>query len=78
VRETSIYSKSDGIVEWQTCRSASCRAVEVRGSHIGLIANADAYRAIADALAEPVPAFGLPPRTGVVHQTMPMWLRRAA
>jgi pimeloyl-ACP methyl ester carboxylesterase len=78
VRETSIYSKSDGIVEWQTCRGASCRAVEVRGSHIGLIANADAYRAIAETLAQPVPAFGLPPRTGVVHQTMPMWLRRAA
>jgi pimeloyl-ACP methyl ester carboxylesterase len=75
VSETSIYSRSDGIVDWETCFSARCDSVEVRSSHIGLIANADAYRAIASALARPRPAARL---ASVARNTVPVWMRRAA
>jgi pimeloyl-ACP methyl ester carboxylesterase len=56
VRETSIYSKHDGIVEWETCVRSGTHAIEVHCSHIGLIASADAYRAIARTLATPAAA----------------------
>jgi triacylglycerol lipase len=51
IAETNIYSKSDGVVDWRTCFRDDADAVEVRGSHTGLIANAGVYRAIADALS---------------------------
>lgn len=51
IAETNVYSKSDGVVDWRTCTRGDVAAVEVRGSHTGLIVNADAYRAIAEALA---------------------------
>jgi pimeloyl-ACP methyl ester carboxylesterase len=51
VRLTSIYSRGDGVVRWQSCLSDDARCVEVSGSHVGLIFNRKVYRAIADALA---------------------------
>jgi pimeloyl-ACP methyl ester carboxylesterase len=51
IDETNIYSKSDGVVDWRTCYRDDADAIEVRGSHTGLIVNAAAYRAIAYALA---------------------------
>ena len=51
IAETNIYSKSDGVVDWRTCSRDDATAVEVGGTHTGLIANAEAYRAIATALA---------------------------
>jgi pimeloyl-ACP methyl ester carboxylesterase len=78
VRETSIYSRSDGIVEWQTCRGAASEAIEVRSSHIGLIANADAYRAIAGALAQPARSTFPRRAAAVLRQTVPSWISRAA
>jgi pimeloyl-ACP methyl ester carboxylesterase len=57
VRETSIYTKTDGVVDWRTCvRPAPARSIEVPGTHAGLVFNPDAYRALAQALAEPVQA----------------------
>jgi triacylglycerol lipase len=53
VRLTSIYSKGDGVVRWEGCVVPYARAVEVRGSHVGLVFNRDVYRAIAAALAAP-------------------------
>jgi pimeloyl-ACP methyl ester carboxylesterase len=53
IAETNIYSKSDGVVDWRTCHRPDAHAVEVRSSHTGLIFNAEAYRAIAVALATP-------------------------
>jgi triacylglycerol lipase len=53
VRLTSIYSKGDGVVRWEGCVVPYAQAVEVRGSHVGLVFNRKAYRAIAAALAEP-------------------------
>lgn len=60
VRLTSVYSKGDGVVRWETSIVPEADCVEVTGSHVGLVANRAAYRAIAQALAaperEPVPA----------------------
>jgi triacylglycerol lipase len=51
IDETNIYSKTDGIVDWRTCHRADATAIEVAGTHTGLIANAAAYQAIGGALA---------------------------
>src|SRR5262249_7611879 len=53
VRLTSIYSRGDGVVRWHRCIVPYADCVEVTGSHVGLIFNRRAYRAIAEALAEP-------------------------
>jgi hypothetical protein len=53
VRFTSIYSKGDGVVQWEGALVPEASCVEVTGSHIGLIFNRAAYRVIADALATP-------------------------
>jgi triacylglycerol lipase len=53
VRLTSIYSKGDGVVRWQSALVPYGNCVEVTGSHVGLIFNRKTYRAIADALADP-------------------------
>jgi triacylglycerol lipase len=48
---TSIYSKQDGVVQWQRSIIPDADCIELTGSHIGLIFNRKAYRAIAGALA---------------------------
>jgi triacylglycerol lipase len=53
VRFSSVYSKGDGVVHWRGSIVAGADCVEVTGSHVGLIFNRKAYRAIADALALP-------------------------
>ena len=53
VRLTSIYSRGDGVVRWEGCVVPEADCVEVTGSHVGLIFNRKAYRAIAAALAAP-------------------------
>lgn len=53
VHLTSIYSKGDGVVRWWTSIVPEAESVEVTGSHIGLIFNRKAYRAIATVLAYP-------------------------
>ena len=53
MRLTSIYSKGDGVVRWERAVVEEADCVEVAGSHVGLMANRKAYRAIAAALARP-------------------------
>lgn len=53
VHLTSIYSKGDGVVRWQTQLVSYADCVEVTGSHVGLIFNRASYRAIASALTAP-------------------------
>jgi pimeloyl-ACP methyl ester carboxylesterase len=50
---TSIYSKTDGVVRWQSCVVPYADNVEVRGTHVGLALNPQAYVAIATALSRP-------------------------
>lgn len=52
----SIYSKLDGVVEWQACLDPGATPVEVDTSHGGLLASISSYRAIAGVLAERVAA----------------------
>src|SRR4051794_34494838 len=49
---TSIFSKGDGVVRWQSCIVPYARCVEVTGSHVGLAFNRKAYVAVARALAQ--------------------------
>jgi pimeloyl-ACP methyl ester carboxylesterase len=57
LRTTSIYSRSDGVVAWQTCRhdkrSSLVHDIEVDGSHIGMGWNRDVLAAVADRLGQP-------------------------
>jgi triacylglycerol lipase len=53
VRLTSIYSKEDGVVRWQSALVQDADCIEVTGSHVGLVFNRKTYRAIASALAAP-------------------------
>jgi pimeloyl-ACP methyl ester carboxylesterase len=56
LRTTSIYSRSDGVVAWQTCRHAKrsslVHEIEVEGSHIGMGWNRDVLAAVADRLGQ--------------------------
>ncbi len=53
VPTTSIYSRSDGVVNWKACLRPDLNAVEVRGSHVGLALNPEVYRILAHLLPAP-------------------------
>lgn len=56
VPATAIYTRSDGIVAWETCLDGGSHAsenIEVVGSHSGLVHLPTALYAIADRLAQP-------------------------
>ncbi len=57
VPTTHIYSRTDGVVHWESCIDSSGAAtvenIEVMGSHVGMGLNPDVYRVIADRLAIP-------------------------
>ena len=51
VRMVSIYSKSDGVVDWRSCLDPhATRQVEIDASHCGMAVSAPAWRAVGDAL----------------------------
>jgi hypothetical protein len=54
---TLVYSRTDGIVHWESCidnsESELVENVEVMGTHVGMGINPDVYRVIADRLAMP-------------------------
>jgi pimeloyl-ACP methyl ester carboxylesterase len=51
VRFTSVYSRTDGVVDWRMCFDPAARQVEVRSSHIGMAVNADVFRVVGEALS---------------------------
>jgi pimeloyl-ACP methyl ester carboxylesterase len=52
VCSTAIYTKTDGVVDWQVCVSPdSDQNFEVTGTHVGLAFNAQVYELIARRLA---------------------------
>jgi hypothetical protein len=52
VRQTAIYSKCDGIVDWHNCINDDPAAnFEVTGTHVGMVFNPLVYRIIANRLA---------------------------
>lgn len=46
----SIYSRSDGIVNWTSCLDPAAEQVEISASHIGMAVHPDGYRLIASSL----------------------------
>jgi pimeloyl-ACP methyl ester carboxylesterase len=50
VPTTSVYSRSDAIVDWHACVRPDVQSVEVPGSHVGLAANRAVYRVVAGLL----------------------------
>ena len=56
VPTTSIYSRSDGVVAWQTCRhdkpGRQVQDVEIKGSHLGMGWNSSVLNIVADRLAQ--------------------------
>ena len=52
VRQTAIYSKCDGIIDWRVCRTGNSRVdVEVSSTHIGLVCSPLVYKVVAERLA---------------------------
>ncbi|HEY7037874.1 MAG TPA: alpha/beta fold hydrolase [Methylomirabilota bacterium] len=52
VPQIAVYTRSDGIVDWRVCvNDDPATDVEVAGTHVALVANPGAYRAIARHLA---------------------------
>jgi pimeloyl-ACP methyl ester carboxylesterase len=55
VPTTAIYSKSDGIVWWESCLNPATdhtENIEVRSGHLGMVANVPAVMALLDRLAQ--------------------------
>jgi pimeloyl-ACP methyl ester carboxylesterase len=53
VRYLSVYSRSDGIVDWHACLDpAADEHIEVRSSHCGMGVSEQVYRLLAGALAD--------------------------
>ena len=51
IPRTAIYTKQDGVVDWQTCRDVDGGVnIEVGGTHVGMIWNPRVYRIIAEHL----------------------------
>jgi pimeloyl-ACP methyl ester carboxylesterase len=46
----SIYSRSDGIVDWRSCLDPAAEHVEIQASHCGMAVSRQAYRATAESL----------------------------
>jgi triacylglycerol lipase len=54
-RALAIYSRSDGIVSWQSCLDPFAKQVEVNSSHSGMSVHRDVYRLLARFLDEEAP-----------------------
>lgn len=51
VRLVSVYSKSDGVVDWRSCLDPhATELVEITASHCGMAVSRSAWRAVAEAL----------------------------
>ncbi len=46
----SLFTRSDGVVRWQSCLAEGARNIEIRGTHLGLLASRNVYDVIAHAL----------------------------
>ncbi len=53
VRHVSVWSKTDGIVDWRVSVDRSAESLRVEGSHLGLAVNPEVYRALVSILERP-------------------------
>lgn len=61
VQFTSIFSKSDEVVDWRAAIDPNGDNIEVSGRHLGLIVNREVYRAVARVLTTKVQLSDQPP-----------------
>ena len=47
---TSVYSRSDGVVDWRSCLDPHARHIEVRSSHVGMSVNPAVFHIVAETL----------------------------
>jgi triacylglycerol lipase len=52
VRFTSVYSRSDGIVDWHSCLDPAADHVEVRSTHVGMAMNPAVFAVVAEMLGD--------------------------
>ncbi|HWX75325.1 MAG TPA: alpha/beta hydrolase [Solirubrobacteraceae bacterium] len=52
IRAVSVFSQSDGIVDWRACLDPHCEAVEVSSSHCGMSVHPQVYELLARVLAD--------------------------
>jgi triacylglycerol lipase len=50
LRAFSVYSRTDGIVDWRACLDPQAEHMEVRSTHCGMAVNPEVYRGVAAAL----------------------------
>ena len=48
----SVYSRTDGIVQWKACLDPAAEQVEVESSHCGMAVHPDVFRVVAAALED--------------------------
>lgn len=60
VPTTSIYTRSDDVVNFRSCLRPDIPSISVWGSHNGLLVNPEVYRLLGRLLARPRGAAGLP------------------
>jgi triacylglycerol lipase len=69
VRFVSVYSRSDGIVDWRACLDPAARHVEVDSTHCGMSVHGDVFDVVGRALR---------PRLTLKPETVPVSRARAA
>src|SRR4051794_8291047 len=52
VRYVSVYSRSDGVVDWRACLDPHAECVEVHSSHVGMSFNPQVYEVLGTVLAD--------------------------
>jgi pimeloyl-ACP methyl ester carboxylesterase len=53
IRFVSIYSRSDGLVDWRACLDPAARHIEIATSHLAMTTAPEAVAAVCEALAQP-------------------------
>ncbi len=51
VRFASVYSRSDGVVDWRACLDPAARHIEVHSTHVGMAVNASVFYVVSGLLA---------------------------
>jgi pimeloyl-ACP methyl ester carboxylesterase len=60
VPATFLYSRSDGIVDWECCHEPGADNVEFAGPHMTMVQSEDVLRVVADRLSRPASRAGTP------------------
>jgi triacylglycerol lipase len=61
LRFVSVYSRSDGIVDWRACLDPAARSVEIDSTHCGMSVNRTAFELLGEALRPRLRATQLAP-----------------